>query len=139
MQKSTPKAEILVVDDDQDYRVLIRHQLEALGYQVLESADGYSAFAILGQQYIPLIILDIVMPHIEGLEIIRRPRRKACPSKILAVSGAGKADEYLKIAGLLGADKTFEKTGPVSDLLEAVQGLIGRANAPREEMPAWSE
>jgi DNA-binding response OmpR family regulator len=125
MNISTPKVEILVVDDDRDYRVLIRHQLEGAGYQVLESTDGQSAFAVLGQQYIPLVILDIVMPDVEGIELITRLRRQGCRSKILAVSGAGKADEYLNLAIRLGADDKFDKCRPVSDLLGTVQALIG--------------
>jgi len=125
MNISTPKVEILVVDDDKDYRVLIRHQLEGAGYQVLESTDGQSAFAVLGQQYIPLVILDIVMPDVEGIELITRLRRQGCRSKILAVSGAGKADEYLNLAIRLGADDKFDKCRPVSDLLGTVQALIG--------------
>ena len=125
MNISTPKVEILVVDDDRDYRVLIRHHLEGLGYQVLESADGQSAFAVLGRQYIPLVILDIVMPDVEGIELITRLRRQGCRSKILAVSGAGKTDEYLNLAIRLGADEKFDKCRPVSDLLGTVHTLIG--------------
>jgi CheY-like chemotaxis protein len=121
----TPKVEILVVDDDKDYRVLLRHQLEGAGYQVLESTDGQSAIAVLGQQYIPLVILDIVMPDVEGIELITRLRRQGCRSKILAVSGAGKADEYLNLAIRLGADEKFDKCRPVSDLLGTVQALMG--------------
>jgi DNA-binding response OmpR family regulator len=130
-----PKLPILVVDDDQDYRTLARQQLEAAGYQVLDSADGNSAFTILGEQCVRLVILDIVMPDIEGLEIIRRLRRQGYRSKILAVSGAGKADTYLQLAVQLGADARFEKSRPVSDLLVAVQGLIGSSNAPCNEIP----
>ena len=125
MNISMPKVEILVVDDDRDYRVLLRHQLERAGYQVLESTDGQSAFTVLGRQYIPLVILDIVMPDVEGIELITRLRRQGCRSKILAVSGAGKADEYLNLAIRLGADEKFDKCGPVSDLLGTVQALIG--------------
>jgi DNA-binding response OmpR family regulator len=133
-----PKGPILVVDDDQDYRILVRQQLESVGYQVLESADGNSACRILGEQCVQLVILDIVMPEIEGLEIVSRLRRQGCSSKILAVSGVGKADEYLRLAIRLGADARFEKTRSVSDLLMVVQGLIGRSSAPGDEIPPES-
>ena len=124
-----PNGPILVVDDDQDYRILVRQQVEAAGYQVLESAHGDGACTIVGEQCVGLVILDIVMPDIEGLEIIRRLRSQGCRSKILAVSGVGKADEYLNLAVRLGADAGFEKSRPVSDLLVAVQELIGRPSA----------
>ena len=130
MDGSISKVPILVVDDDRDYRILVRYQLEAVGYQVLETANGNNAFTILGEQDVPLVILDIVMPQIEGLEIIRGLRREGCHSKILAVSGVGKADEYLNLAVRLGADARFEKNRPVSDLLAAVQNLIGRVERP---------
>ena len=130
MDGSFSKVPILVVDDDRDYRILVRHQLEAAGYEVLETADVKYAFTILGEQDVPLVILDIVMPQIEGLEIITGLRRQGCRSKILAVSGVGKADEYLNLAVRLGADARFEKNRPVSDLLAAVQNLIGRVERP---------
>lgn len=120
---------ILVVDDDLDYRILTRHQLEAAGYHVLDSPDGNNALTLLGKQAVGLVILDIVMPDIEGLEIIRRLRRQGCRAKILAISGAGKADAYLRLALLLGADATFEKSRPVSQLLTAVQRLIESSSA----------
>jgi two-component system OmpR family response regulator len=138
MDGSNLRVPILVVDDDKDYRILVRHQLEAVGYQVLESADGNGAFTILGEESVPLVILDIVMPQLEGLEIIRRLRRQGCRSKILAVSGVGKADEYLKLAVRLGADARFEKSRPVSDLLGAVQGLIRHSSAAYDETPRQS-
>jgi two-component system KDP operon response regulator KdpE len=138
MEECTPKLPILVVDDDPDYRILARHQLEAAGYQVLDTADGMSACTLLAGQNVRLVILDIVMPDVEGLEIIRRLRRQGCRSKILAVSGAGKADEYLELAVRLGADAKFEKGSPAGDLLAAVQGLIGTAIAPGNETPPES-
>jgi CheY-like chemotaxis protein len=128
-----PNGPILVVDDDLDYRILARHQLEAAGYLVLDSADARSACTILTEQPVRLVILDIVMPDVEGLEIIRRLRREGCRSRILAVSGAAKADEYLELAVRLGADAKFEKGSPAGDLLAAVQGLIGTSSAPRNE------
>jgi len=130
MDGSISKVPILVVDDDRDYRILVRHQLEAGGYQVLETADGNNAFTVLGEQDIPLVILDIVMPQIEGLEIIRGLRRQGCRSMILAVSGVGKADEYLNLAVRLGADARFEKGRPAADLLAVVQNLIGQFERP---------
>ena len=129
MDERVAKLPILVIDDDLDYRILTRHQLEAAGYQVLDS-DGNNALTLLGEQAVALVILDIVMPDIEGLEIIRRLRRQGCRVKVLAISGAGKADAYLRLALLLGADATFEKSRPVSQLLVAVQRLIESSSAP---------
>jgi len=130
-----PNGPILVVDDDKDYRILVRHQVEAAGYQVIESADGKSACTIPGEQWVRLVILDIVMPDIEGLDIIRRLRRQGCRSKILAVSGVGKADVYLKLAVQLGADAGFEKGRSVGDLMAAVEELIGDRSRRDEVSP----
>lgn len=135
MDRSISTVPILVIDDDQDYRILLRHQLEAAGYQVLDSADGNTAYTVIGEQGVQLVILDIVMPRIEGLEIIRSLRRQGCRSKILAVSGAGKADQYLKVAVRLGADARFEKARPVRDLLVAVERLIGLPGTLSAESP----
>lgn len=120
---------ILVVDDDESYRAILRYHLENVGYRVLEAADGRKAFEILSRLSVPLAVLDIVMPNNEGLETISRLRREGRRTKILAITGAASAREYLHVASLLGADATIEKTQPVSEVVTLVRSLIGAAQA----------
>ena len=119
---------ILLVDDDESYRAILRHHLQALGYEVLEAADGTEGCDIASRQPLQLVILDIVMPQSEGLETISRLRREGVRTKILAISGAGRAREYLKLARGLGADAGLEKIRPISELLSLVHSLVEDSN-----------
>jgi DNA-binding response OmpR family regulator len=120
---------ILLVDDDESYRAILRYYLEALGYEVLEAEDGAQGCRTASQKPLQLIILDIVMPRTEGLETISRLRRAGIRTKILAISGAGRAREYLKMAARLGADAEMEKIRPISELLRLVESLAKDSNA----------
>ena len=115
---------ILVVDDDEAYRILLRHHLEAQGYTVLEAEDGIKAYTVVRESPIGLMILDLVMPNEDGLETILGLRREGFRTKILAVSGASQARIYLKIAARLGADAEIEKIRPMSELLGKVHSLL---------------
>lgn len=115
---------ILVVDDDESYRAILRHHLQAQGYEVLEAADGTEGCDIASHQPLQLVILDIVMPRSEGLETISRLRHEGVRTKILAISGAGRAREYLKLACGLGADAGLEKIRPIAELLSLVHSLV---------------
>jgi DNA-binding response OmpR family regulator len=124
-----PTQPILLVDDDESYRAILRHHLEALGYEVLEAEDGAQGCGVASQKPLQLIILDIIMPKTEGLETISRLRRAGVRTKILAISGAGRAREYLEVAGRLGADAEMDKMRPISELLSMVQLLAEDSNA----------
>lgn len=121
---------ILLVDDDESYRVILRHHLEALGYEVMEAEDGAQGCRIASQNSLQLIILDIVMPKSEGLETISLLRQRGVRTRILAVSGAGRAREYLEMAAKLGADAAMEKIRPISELLSVVQSFAQDTNRP---------
>ena len=123
-----PTQPILLVDDDDSYRAILRHHLETLGYQVLEADDGAQGCHVASRKPLQLIILDIVMPNTEGLEAISQLRRAGVRTKILAISGAGRAREYLAWAGRLGADAEMEKTRPISELLSMIQSLAEDGN-----------
>ena len=125
MERRTVAEPILLVDDDESYRAILRHYLEELGYAVLEAADGATAYDIASKRPISLMVLDIVMPNAEGLGTIRRLRREGYSTKILAVSGTSEARGYLRIASHLGADANIEKIRPVSELLTLIQRLLG--------------
>ena len=118
------RSRILVIDDDESYRILLRHYLEKSGYDVIDAADGANALRIVRVEQLQLLILDIVMPDMEGLETIQELRRQGNKTKILAVSGAGQAQGYLKMAKLFGADATADKCTPMPELLGTVATLI---------------
>ena len=129
-------APILVVDDDEAYRNLIRHYLRDCGRQVLEAGDGGSAYEIVSAQCVDLMILDIVMPETEGLETIGRFRREGFGVPIVAVSGVTRACDYLTLALRLGANAVVEKTAPITDLLATVRSVLCDAGAPESNFDA---
>jgi CheY-like chemotaxis protein len=118
---------ILLVDDDDAYREGVRRVLVSRGYDVVESRDGREALRRPDLAGVDLVITDIVMPEIEGLELITRLRGARPDVKILAVSGSPYAlpGNYLEVARKMGAAATLTKPFGVEELVDAVRGLVG--------------
>ena len=115
---------ILVVEDDSMVRALIKRVLSNRGFDVLDVPDGSIALDLARGGTFSLVITDLVMPELEGLETIRLLKRE-CPSlKILAVSGAY-GGAFLHAAELLGARATLAKPFDVATLLSTVEGIVG--------------
>lgn len=118
---------ILVVDDEAPIRVLLARILTAEGYEVQCVENGAHALRYLAQHSVQLVITDLIMPEIEGLETIREIRRLYRGVRVIAMSGGGRftPEGYLAIALELGADRVFGKPFAKKELLEAVHGLLG--------------
>ena len=122
---------VLVVDDDPSIRALIRLYLESAGYAVIEAADGKRAMAALDGQAAALVILDIFMPEMDGLEVLQVLRGQCQSCKVLAISG-GSAKIGMDLLGhatIFGADAVLEKPFGEITFLEKVHDLIGPAAA----------
>jgi len=117
---------ILVIDDDEQMRRMIRTMLERAGYDVLEAADGRIGMKLFRQAPTDLVITDIVMPEMEGLETIMALKRESPPVKIIAISGGARMQpgDYLIVAKELGAHRTLTKPFRRHALLEAVKELL---------------
>lgn len=113
-----------MIDDDASYRQLLRYYLQDAGYEVLEGQDGNDALSMANRDKPQLLVMDIVMPGMEGLETIRLLRRQGTAAKILAVSGVDKSHQYLTLAMHFGADEIVEKGRPVRELLHIIDSLI---------------
>ena len=111
---------ILVVDDDARYRLGVRLVLERSGYTVLEADNGQSGLKELAQAAIDLVVTDIVMPVMEGIEFIRLLKKAHPELPVIAMSGGPRSDLYLDLARKMGAVAVLSK--PFSDvqLLAAV-------------------
>jgi CheY-like chemotaxis protein len=117
-------ARILIIDDDQEVRLIMRIGLQAAGYDVGEAGDGAEGLTLFKEQPADLIVTDIYMPNKEGLETIRELRRLDRDVKIIAMSGGGSAGDFLPIAKRLGAAKTIKKPFDNETLLEAVREVL---------------
>jgi CheY-like chemotaxis protein len=119
-------AQVLVVDDEDQVRKLIRLVLEQEGHTVVEASNGKRAIQHILEAEINLVISDVVMPDMDGLELIREIRRTHSRIKILAISGAGKEGPglYLNIAERFGADAILMKPFAPDQLIEKVSALL---------------
>ncbi len=122
-QDAPAGAVVLVVDDDDGVRQVLRLMLESGGYRVLEAADGRKALEFVRRENIDVVMTDLVMPEQEGFETIQAIRRERPSLKVIAMSGAF-GGEFLHIAKLLGAHNTLQKPLKVEQVLAAVAGAL---------------
>jgi len=124
---------ILVVDDEKPLREFVARNLSVRGYEVLKAANGIEALAIFQTHPLDLIILDLMMPHMDGLELTQRIRRTSTVP-IIVLSALD--EERDKVTALdLGADDYLTKPFGVDELLARVRGLLRRARWQRAETP----
>jgi DNA-binding response OmpR family regulator len=120
------KNRILVVDDDDMYRAMLKKFFTQTGYDVTVAENGKEALKRQMENPSPIILTDIVMPEMEGIQTIVEFRRTYPGVKIIAVSGGGRIspDQYLLMATKLGAHRVFSKPFKTSELLAAVEELL---------------
>ena len=126
---------VLVVDDAKSLREFVRRNLDVRGYRVVTAVNGADALAQFQAHEIDLVILDLIMPQMDGLEVIRRLRMTS-NVPIIVLSALG--EENTKIQALnRGADDYLTKPFGVGELLARVQAVLRRAqHAPlKQESP----
>jgi CheY-like chemotaxis protein len=123
-------AHILVVDDDRDHRLALVAMLRGAGHEAIEAADGKNALDLCRETEIDVVVTDLQMPEIHGLELITLLRDLSPPPPIVAVSGTG--SDQLSVAEALGAWVTLSKPVLPDKLLGAVDEalLAGEDEAP---------
>jgi two-component system response regulator (stage 0 sporulation protein F) len=114
-------ATILIIDDEEIIRVLLRSALEAAGYEVTEAGNGREGLELYRQRPADLVITDILMPEMNGLDMLLELTREFLHAKVIAISGAGGEKNVLNVAKLLGARQTFQKPFSIPHLLGAVR------------------
>ena len=117
----TPVATILVIDDQKSIRALLRLVLEGAGHDVLEASNGRLGLELYQQRSADLIITDILMPEMNGLELMLELTRNFLNVKVIAMSGGLEGEGGLTAAKLLGARQTFQKPLDMEKLLSAVR------------------
>lgn len=118
---------ILVVDDEDNIRELLKFSLEKNGFVVKEASDGEQALMVLSN-YIPdLIILDLMLPKIDGLEICRRIKSNSNTAGIPIIMLTARAEEIDKVLGLeLGADDYITKPFSPREVVARVKAVLRR-------------
>jgi DNA-binding response OmpR family regulator len=122
MDKTT---RILLVDDEQPVQKLLTYPLEKEGYEVVQAMDGQQALARFEDEHFDLVVLDIMLPRMDGLEVCRRMRAKSAVPIIMLTA---KAEEIDKVLGLeLGADDYITKPFSMREFRSRVRAALRRA------------
>jgi DNA-binding NtrC family response regulator len=127
-QRKGPRdmASLLVIDDEPQVLSLLRKMLEQAGHTVHLAEDGRKGLKVLNDHDVDLVITDIFMPDVEGIELIRLLKREHPMVKIIAISGGGGLIglDCLPIARKLGADNALAKPFSPDDITRAVADLL---------------
>jgi two-component system KDP operon response regulator KdpE len=123
----TKKLAVLLVDDDPQVIRLVRANLETSGYRVLSAVDAPKALALLDQEMPDLVVLDIMLPGINGYELCQRIR-EISPVPIIMLTA--KVEDADKVKGLkIGADDYVTKPFNVEELLARIEAVLRRAGS----------
>ncbi len=114
---------ILLIDDDEMVLMMMRNALESEGYEVLSTADGPQGIAIYKAQYPDLVLLDIGLPSMSGLEVLKVIRTFDSKARVIVVSGYG-ASESVSSAVRYGAWDFVEKTIALDELLGKIRAAL---------------
>ncbi len=125
---------ILIVDDEAAIRELLKYNLEKEGYKVTSASDGEHALNLMDKSKFNLVILDLMLPGINGLEVCRKMRQDHSLSTIPIIMLTAKGEEIDKVVGLeLGADDYVTKPFGVRELLARIKVRLRRTSLDREE------
>jgi two-component system phosphate regulon response regulator PhoB len=116
---------IVVVDDDDDIRMLVMRRLERAGHTVIEAADGEAALATITAEDPDLVVLDWMMPRLDGMEVLARLRAADAERPRVLMLTARALGAELDRARAAGADALLVKPFTAADLLGAVADLLG--------------
>ena len=126
---------ILVVDDEPDAIELIRFNLKASGYEVLTAEDGEEALAKARKFSPDMILLDVMLPEIDGLEVCKILRRDPATASLPIIMLTAKASEIDRVLGLeFGADDYVTKPFSPRELMLRVRNLLKRKDSSKEEV-----
>ncbi len=122
--------QVLVVDDEPHIRTVLRGYLEAEGFAVSEAADGEAAIRQVRQHAPDLMLLDVMLPGIDGLEVLRRVRTQ---SDVYVILVTARSEEVDKLVGLgVGADDYVTKPFSPREVAARVKAVLRRDRAARE-------
>jgi CheY-like chemotaxis protein len=125
-------ANILIADDDPILRLTVGEFLGAVGHTVLEAADGREALDLMAAAAVDLLIVDMLMPNVDGLETIMALRKAGSTIPIVAISSGGRMDRsiLLRPAVVFGADVTLSKPLLRDTLVSTVEAALTKAMNP---------
>lgn len=130
------KRKVLIVEDEKDIRELVRYNLETEGFAVVEASDGEIGLKLAATERPALIILDLMLPGVPGLEVCRLLRMKETSRHVPILMLTARASEVDKVLGLeMGADDYVTKPFSPRELVARVKAVLRRAYGPTLDRP----
>ena len=124
---------ILLVDDEDSIQKLLAYPLEREGFRVLQARDGEDALRQFQSERVDLVVLDLMLPKLDGLEVCKRLRAE---SEVPIIMLTARDDELDKVLGLeLGADDYITKPFSIREFRSRVRALLRRASVSRQSSP----
>lgn len=131
---------ILAVDDEEHILELIRYNLEGAGYKVLEAESGEEALELLDKKKCDLLLLDWMLPGIDGIDVIKRIRENPALKKMPVILLTAKNEEINKVVGLeIGADDFLTKPFGIYELLARIKAVLRRSEDTYEKVETKEE
>lgn len=129
---TAPPLDVLLVDDEQDIALIMTEYLRRCGYSVESAGDGHGALKILQRRPVALVVTDILMPQVDGYELIMKLKQSPHRPRIIAMSGNPSKIglDFLRSAQQLGADRILPKPFVPQTLLKLVAEIIGPRTPP---------
>jgi DNA-binding response OmpR family regulator len=129
---------VLIVEDDERIAAPIKEELEHQQYLVDTAFDGENGLSLASQVHYDLILLDIMLPKLNGLDLCRRLRQDGCKSAIVMLTARDRTAE--KIEGLdAGADDYLVKPFEIDELLARIRAVMRRNSESRDPVLRWSD
>lgn len=124
---------VLIIEDDPTMAVALRDGFQFEGYDVLEASDGVVGLQLASEQQPDLIILDIMLPQLSGLDVCQQLRSQGYSMPIIMLTARGQEED--KVRGLkLGADDYVTKPFSFVELMARVEAVLRRASRPTEKI-----
>ena len=134
------KKVILTVDDEEHILELIGYNLEINGYDVLKADSGEAALKLLQSEHVDLVLLDRMLPGIDGIEVLKEIRTDKNLKNLPVILLTAKTEEFDKVVGLeIGADDYIGKPFGIHELIARITAVLRRAGEGEEEEEAQEE
>ncbi|MDY0040869.1 MAG: response regulator [Desulforhabdus sp.] len=131
---------VLIVEDETDILQLLKYHVEAAGFDALTAQDGYEALSLAKRQLPNLVLLDLMIPGLDGFEVCRELKRNAETKHIPIIMLTAKGEEIDRIVGLeLGADDYVVKPFSPRELILRIRAVLRRSEAEGSPEAIWQE
>lgn len=131
---------ILAIDDEEHILELLSYNLESNGFRVLTAESGENGLEILKKEAVDLVLLDIMLPGIDGMEMLKRIRKNPDTTELPVIMLTAKSEEINKVLGLeVGADDYISKPFGIYELVARVKAVLRRSERNKAVVSATSE